>query len=122
MPVLLRLAVGPVHLEAGPQASVLMGGRGQGESHYLVGGDASGSAIIDQAATERYRRFDAGACVGVGVSLPAGLGLSVRAYQGFVALERQSAAYKANPIPNPGGKQYRQTLQASITYQLPTRQ
>jgi hypothetical protein len=68
---------------------------------------------FDQAITDSYRRFDVGPCLGVGVQLPAGLGLSVRAYRGLMTLnhERQFV----------DGEHQRQSLQASLTYQLPTR-
>ncbi|RZL07127.1 MAG: PorT family protein [Hymenobacter sp.] len=121
VPVLLRLALGPVYIEAGPQASLLVGGRGQGQTQALVGGDVISGRTIDQAATDRFRRLDAGACLGVGVQLPAGLGLSVRAYQGLVARDRDYA-YQQTAIPSMGSEMYRQTLQASLTYQLLARQ
>jgi len=120
VPVLLRLTLGPVYLEAGPQASLLVGGRGQGTLSYSGPGAAAITydPLIDQAATERYQRFDAGACVDIGVQLPAGLGLSVRTYQGLVAMDRQ-VSYSPEVIPGSSSKAYRQTLQGSLTYQLP---
>lgn len=116
LPVLLRVALGPVYLEAGPQLSWLVGGRGEGTITY--GGTLVGR--IDQAATERYRRFDAGPCVGIGVKLPANFGLSVRAYQGLGNMLRSdNFSYSDYAIPYAGqGGQHRQTLQASLTYQL----
>lgn len=121
VPVLLRLALGPVYLEAGPQASLLVGGRGQGQAEGLVGGDILIKRTIDQAAPERFRRFDAGGSLGIGVKLSAGLGLSVRAYQGFVALNR-NYSYRETGISYTGSKMHRQTLQAALTYQLSARQ
>jgi hypothetical protein len=41
-----------------------------------------------------------------------GLGLSVRAYQGVVSLTQDGEAID--------GRYYRQNVQASLTYQLPT--
>lgn len=117
MPVLLRYTLGPVYLEAGPQASVLVGGQGQGQVTYLIGGDAFSGHEIKQAATDRFHRVDAGACLGVGVALPAGLGLSIRAYQGVVNLD-QDPTSQDHVIPYVSNKRYRQTLQASLTYQL----
>jgi hypothetical protein len=120
-PVLLRLVLGPVYLEAGPQASLLVGGRGQGTLTYSGPGASviTYDPVIDQAATERYQRFDAGACVGVGMQLPAGLGLSVRAYQGLITMDR-AYSYQVEAIPGSSNKAYRQTVQASLTYQLPS--
>jgi hypothetical protein len=119
VPVLLRFVIGPVYLEAGPQASLLVGGRGQGTLSFSGPGAAAifYDPVIDQVATERYQRFDAGACVGVGVQLPAGLGLSVRAYQGLVTMDR-SYSYQVEAIPSSSSKAYRQTIQGSLTYQL----
>ena len=119
LPVLARLALGQVYLEAGPQLSWLVGGRGEGEVTY--GGAVIGR--INQAATARYRRFDAGPCLGIGVKLPANLGLSIRAYQGLGTMLRQdSHDYSDEAIPYAGrSNQHRQTLQASLTYQWPAR-
>jgi len=104
---------GPVYVEAGPQASLLLGGRQTGsEIIYSWQSPTTTGYAIDQDVTEHNRRFDIGPCLGVGLKLPAGLGVSVRAYQGLVTLnEERSAA---------DGKFKRQSLQASLTYQLAT--
>lgn len=119
LPVLARLALGPVYLEAGPQLSWLVGGRGEGDITF------AGTVVgrINQAVSERYRRFDAGPCLGIGVKLPANFGLSVRAYQGLGNMLRQdNYPYPDEAIPYTGrSAQHRQTLQASLTYQLATR-
>jgi hypothetical protein len=121
VPVLFRFSLGPVYLEAGPQASFLVGGRGQGTLSFSGPGSSVifYNPVIDQAATERYQRFDAGACVGVGVQLAAGLGLNIRAYQGLVTMDR-SYSYQVEAIPGSSSKAYRQTIQGSLTYQLPS--
>jgi hypothetical protein len=116
VPVLLRAALGPVYLEAGPQASFLVGGHGDGTT--LTAGFNPSSYPVDQAATDRYRRIDAGFAVGVGVKLPASLGLSLRAYQGLVTMDRPHTVYRPAAMPYAAGYNYRQTLQASLTYQL----
>lgn len=120
VPILARLTFGPVYLEAGPQVSLLVGGRGEG----ITRGYTMTSIYaydIDQAATDRYKRFDAGICLGVGVKLPAGLGASLRAYQG---MRQVNSTYENNPtgIPYTANNEYRQVLQAALTYQLPTGQ
>jgi hypothetical protein len=117
LPVVLRLALGPVYLEAGPQASVLIGGRGEGITTY-DGWTGTSQESVGQNATDRYQRFDAGFCLGVGVKLPAGLGVSLRAYQGLVQLNRTDQRQVNNLIPYSANDEYRQTLQASLTYQL----
>ncbi len=119
LPVLARLTLGPVYLEAGPQLSWLVGGHGKGE--LIFAGAVIGR--INQAVAERYRRFDAGPCLGIGVKLPANFGLSVRAYQGLGTMLRQDVyPYSNEAIPYAGrSTQHRQTLQASLTYQLAAR-
>lgn len=121
VPVLLRYTMGRVHFEAGPQASLLVGGRGTGQSNTLIGGDGRVDRAIDQAATDRFRRFSLGASVGVGVALPAGLGLDVRAYQGITYMNQSIDPERSGAIPYWGGNLRRQTLQASLTYQLASR-
>ncbi len=56
----------------------------------------------------------AGPCVGVGAKLPAGLGISVRAYRGRTTLNKERSYFD--------GEHQRQSLQASLTYQLPAHQ
>jgi hypothetical protein len=115
VPVLVRASLGPVYVEAGPQASVLLGGRQVGTSYFYNGWTGTTTpSDFDQPASDQYERFDVGPCVGVGVTLPAGLGLSVRAYRGLVTLNDDRQAFDREVR--------RQSLQASLTYQLPTRQ
>jgi hypothetical protein len=118
VPVLVRATLGPVYVEAGPQASYLLGGRQTGTtvSSSLFGPNGqpyTARQAIDQPITEGHRRFDVGACVGIGAKLPAGLGISVRAYGGLTTLNNERQFLD--------GEHQRQTLQASLTYQLPTR-
>jgi hypothetical protein len=110
LPLLLRATVGPCYVEAGPQATYLVGGREAGHEYHFNGG-ASYTQQVDRAATARYQRFDGGVCVGVGVKLPAGLGLSLRAYQGLRSLALDSPAEAAYT-----GRLLRRTLQASLSY------
>jgi hypothetical protein len=117
VPVLVRASLGPVYIEAGPQASLLLGGRKTGTtastSLWTLHGDpATIRQSIDQPVTENNRRFDVGPCVGIGAKLPAGLGISVRAYRGLVTLNNERQFLD--------GEHQRQSLQASLTYQLPT--
>ncbi|MDJ0365007.1 porin family protein [Hymenobacter sp. H14-R3] len=113
VPVLMRATFGPVYVEAGPQASLLLGGRQTGTVTYTGWGISASTRTFDQPATEGNRRFDAGACVGMGVKLAAGLGVSLRAYRGLVTLNQERSNFD--------GEHQRQSLQASLTYQLPTR-
>jgi hypothetical protein len=120
VPVLAQLSLGPVYVEAGPQVSLLVGGRGEG----ITNGYTTTSIYsipVDQRATDRYKRLDAGLCLGVGAKLPAGLGISLRAYQGLTQVNR-AYTYEATGIPYSANEEYRQTLQASLTYRLPTHQ
>ncbi|RZJ93292.1 MAG: hypothetical protein EOO60_04940, partial [Hymenobacter sp.] len=119
LPVLLRMALGPVYLEAGPQASLLIGGRGQGTTKGTLLNKGMYTRPIDQAATDRYTRLDAGFCLGVGARLPAGLGVSLRAYQGLAQLNRGNESTPTS-IPYSGNYEYRQVFSASLTYQVTT--
>jgi hypothetical protein len=107
VPVLLRLTLGPVYLEAGPQASVLLGSHETGYSSFFNSGTPSS---IDRSLPDYYQRFDVGPSAGVGVKLPGGLGLNVRAYQGLISV---------NGDGNGIGNFHRQTVQTSLTFQLP---
>lgn len=112
VPVLVRASLGPLYVEAGPQASLLLGGRQTGTittTSWGVG--ATTTQPLDQDVTASNRRFDVGPCVGIGAKLPAGLGLSVRAYRGLLTLNDERSVFD--------GKRQRQLLQASLTYQLP---
>lgn len=115
LPILLRASLGAFYLEAGPQFSLLVGGRAKDD--HIENGISYNHLSINAAATDQYRRFDAGPCVGVGVKLPAGLGVGLRAYWGFTKLT-SDADYSASS-PTYSGFQHRQSLQASLTYQLP---
>ena len=122
LPVLVRGQLGRVYFEAGPQASWLVGGRGQGTRQYS--GPAAAtifySPILDQAATASYSRLDAGACLGLGVRVAAGLGLNVRAYQGLVGVNRGDET-STSALSKASGQAYRQSLQLALTYELATR-
>ncbi|RZK28227.1 MAG: PorT family protein [Hymenobacter sp.] len=117
VPVLVRATLGPVYIEVGPQASCLVGGRQTGTTTAASvwgpnGQPYTDSHLIDQPITQGNQRFDVGPCVGVGAKLPAGLGLSVRAYRGLRTLNQERQFLD--------GEHQRQTLQASLTYQLLT--
>lgn len=112
VPVLLRATLGPVYVEAGPQASLLLGGRQTGTVMTTSWGMAA-TQPFDQSITGSNRRFDVSPCLGVGVQLPTGWGLSVRAYRGLMTLNHKRQFLD--------GEHQRQSLQASLTYQLPTR-
>jgi hypothetical protein len=69
VPLLLRVTLGPLQLEAGPQGSILLGGRGEGATVGPGGRASSYYLPIDQPATDRYSRFDFGLVLGAGYSL-----------------------------------------------------
>jgi hypothetical protein len=114
VPVLVRATFGRVYIEGGLQASLLLGGDEIG-TRFVKGGRGSSPVPyeIKQTVAKTYRRFDGGPCVGLGVKLLAGLGASVRAYQGLQVLNRDNSDYE--------GSFRRQALQASLTYQLGAR-
>jgi hypothetical protein len=111
VPVLLRVRLGRVFLEAGPQASVLQAAHEKGTE---VRGSIIGSSTtaIDRPATDRYRRLDAGLSAGLGVQLPSGFGLSLRAYQGLLSATREWEVYHY------GGRLTNRSVQAALSYQL----
>jgi hypothetical protein len=120
LPVLLRWKLGPLYVEAGPQVGLLLGGREAGTVAVTSVGWGGYREDFDQKVTDRYRRFDVGPCLGVGVQLPAGLGLSLRAYQGLLALTSPTeVTYQTGTYVS---EQRRQSVQASLTYQLTARQ
>jgi hypothetical protein len=119
LPVLARLSRGKWYLEAGPQLTYLLDGRQTGTETYY--GFGTFSLDVDRPATDRFRRLDAGLCVGVGLQLPAGVGVSLRAYQGLRSTSIEPDTY--TPYSQAySGPFYQQTLQASLTYQLSPRQ
>jgi hypothetical protein len=110
LPILLRASLGALYLEAGPQLSLLVGGRADN-------GFAGSFLAVYEAATDSYRRFDAGPRVSAGVKLPAGFGVGLRAYWGLTKLTSDENYSPENRLYT--SFQHRQTLQASFTYQLP---
>ncbi|RZK41116.1 MAG: PorT family protein [Hymenobacter sp.] len=124
VPVLLRRSIGPAYLEVGPQVSLLVGGQGSGETRHVADSPYyNGFYVtyepINQAATAYYNRWDAGVCLGAGVRLPAGWGAGVRAYWGASSLTGDPKDYQYAPNVMPvAGRQYRRTVQASLTYRL----
>jgi len=110
VPLLVRATWGPVYLEAGPQVSLALAAHRDGTVYSTNWGGNSTYALNDDISSS-YRRFDAGASLGVGVQLPAGLGLDVRAYRGFLTLNQENSEYQ--------GSYQRQNIQAALTYRLP---
>lgn len=117
LPLLGRVKFGPAYLEVGPQVSLLVGGSEKG-TDVFEGWVAPIAQEVNRNATSRYRRFDVGPCVGVGVQLPAGFGVNVRGFQGLVSSARHPTT---DPFSYHQGRIFRQTLQASLTYQLAAR-
>lgn len=118
VPILLRASFGPVYVEAGPQGSLLLGGREVGTYATLFFDRPMSSGSIDRPLPDDLRRFDVGPCVGVGVKLPAGFGVSVRAYQGLVS---QASVQEPGQMYPYQGTLRRQNLQAALTYQMASR-
>ncbi|MGI4873852.1 MAG: outer membrane beta-barrel protein [Janthinobacterium lividum] len=112
VPVLSRLTLGKLYLEAGFQASLLLGGQQTGTQTTSIWGMGYQTYIkgIDRNFSNDYRRVDAGACLGVGLQLPTGLGLGLRAYQSLLPLARDPATTH--------GDLHRQAWQFSLTYQV----
>jgi hypothetical protein len=112
LPVLLRAHVGRFFVEAGPQASLPLAANEKGTETIgtFVG---SYSQVFDRPATDQYRRFDVGVVAGLGVQLPAGLAVGVRASAGLLSLTSTQRSR-----PGYDGELRSQVLQASVSYQL----
>lgn len=109
VPIMLRATFGKLYLEAGPQAGVLLSAHEKGTVYgsTIVGGYQQD---IDRAASDRYRRIDVSLTGGLGLQLPAGFGVGLRASTGLVAFNREDQPYR--------GDLKNQVLQASLSYQL----
>lgn len=108
VPIILRATWGNIYVEAGPQAGILVGGHETG----IINVNQT-TLHIDHDATDPYtdyRHFDIGPALGIGATLPSGIGLNLRAYQGLLSLTHDSKANIAHL--------YRQSLQVSLTYRL----
>lgn len=116
LPVLLRGHFGRFYVEAGPQASALLAAQETGTQYSTGRLGFSQQEDFDRSATQQYRRFDMSLAAGLGVQLPAGLALGVRASTGLLSLNskrRSGLSYD--------GELRSQALQASISYQLTPR-
>jgi hypothetical protein len=111
VPVLVRVTLGKVYLEAGPQASLRLGGHESGTYTGHVFSDTY-TYHLDRGMDNDYRRVDIGPCAGVGLQVVTGLDVSLRVYQGLVSLSRDQLP------PYTFGELRRQTYQFSLTYQL----
>jgi outer membrane immunogenic protein len=119
VPVMVKFKVGVFYAEAGPQATYLVGGRQAGTEEFYYG-FATLRQQADRPTSERFRRFDVGPCVGVGLSLPAGIGINVRGYWGLRQAGEEADTYTPFPATYVGPVN-QQMLQASLTYQLAAR-
>lgn len=110
LPLLARATWSHFYLEAGPQLGVL-------QSAHEKGAEVFGTIVgpiqrdFDRPATDHYRRADLGLCAGLGVQLPAGFGLGLRAYSGLLSLTHV-------PQPTYAGTLRNQVMQASLSYQF----
>jgi hypothetical protein len=111
VPVLVRLTLGKVYLEAGPQASLRLGGHESGTFSGHIFSDTY-TYLLDRGMDNDYRRLDIGPCAGLGLQVGTRLDVSLRAYQGLVSLSRDQLP------PYTFGELRRQTYQFSLTYQL----
>lgn len=114
LPVLLRARFGSFYVEGGPQASLQLASREVG-TVVITSSYDSGSRRqeFNRAAADSYRRLNVGACVGLGVQLPAGFGLGLRGTVGLLSLDSKEAA-----LPGYTSELHNQSVQASISYQL----
>jgi hypothetical protein len=111
VPVLLRVNAGRFYAEAGPQAAVLQIAREQGTEGWVTIAGFRRSAV-DRFATDRYQRLDVGLCAGLGMRLPSGLGLNLRAYQSLRSLTLEKEQYHL------GTQLINRNVQVGLSYQL----
>ena len=107
-PFLLRANLNIFYFEVGPQAGILLGGHETGTININQTTLHINRSVIDYITG--YRHFDVGPALGIGITLPSGVGLNLRAYQGLVSLTHDAKANIAHL--------YRQSFQASLIYQF----
>ena len=113
LPILLRGSIGRFYAEAGPQASLQVASHEKGTEN--IGSIAGAYQVsFDRSATDQYRRFDVGLVAGLGVRLPAGLAVGVRASTGLLSFTTPPQRSR----PGYDGELRNQVLQASISYQF----
>jgi hypothetical protein len=112
VPILARIYLGKFYVEAGPQGSFQLAAHEKGSETI---GTIAGSFDrgFNRPATDSYRRFDMGLCVGAGVKLPAGFALGMRAAAGFISLTEfgKTASNFRGDLKN-------QVVHASLSYQF----
>ncbi|MCC2547371.1 PorT family protein [Hymenobacter sp. BT175] len=116
LPVLVQVNFGRFYLEAGPQGSLLLFAHEKGNESVgsIVG---TYNSDFERPATDRYERFDVALCAGLGVKLPAGFGLGLRASTGLLYLRQEFGSYGGGYH----GSLRNQAVQASVSYQLQPR-
>lgn len=113
LPILLRGSLGRFYVEAGPQGSLQVASHEKGTEN--IGTIAGGYQVsFDRPATDQYRRFDVGVVAGLGVRLPAGLAVGVRASTGLLSFTTPMQQSR----PGYNGELRSQTIQASVSYQF----
>lgn len=112
LPVLARATFGRFYVEAGPQASMILAAHEKGTESLSAPGTTF-ERPVDRDAKDFYQRFDAGLSAGLGLKLPAGFGLGLRAYGGFRSLPKE----RDNGY-NYDGKLRNLTVQALVSYRL----
>ncbi|HEX8659066.1 MAG TPA: porin family protein [Hymenobacter sp.] len=113
LPVMARGTFGKFYAEAGPYGSFLLAAHEKGlEYRGTIAGTYEVS--FDRPATDRYQRFDVGLGAGVGVQLPAGVALGLRATTGLLSLTNENQLYVYR------GTLKNQVLEVSLSYSFGT--
>ncbi|TGE19728.1 porin family protein [Hymenobacter elongatus] len=114
VPLLLKLTLGPVYVEAGPQAGLLI--KAQDDGVMVLSQD--GSTVVygptSRDSAPDYKQLDLGACVGAGLKLPLGFALGARFNAGLNDINDVKSVTGVNDQ-----KLYNRVFQAYLSFQLP---
>ncbi|TGE26425.1 porin family protein [Hymenobacter metallicola] len=115
VPVLAKVTVGPVYVEAGPQAGFLLKAREDGVM--VISQDGEGGATYatdDRSSWNDYKKLDLGVCVGAGLKLPLGFAVGGRFNAGLNDINNVKSVRGVN---DPELKN--RVFQAYVSFQLP---
>lgn len=114
VPLLAKVTLGPVYVEGGPQASLLL----QATEDGLMLTDQSNGATVyatgSRTATSDYKKLDLGVAVGAGIKLPLGFALGARFNAGLNDINEAKSIQGVNDQ-----RLKNRVFQAYLSFQLP---